>query len=333
MADLVCSFLFQVSGRHDVETLRQFLVASGLSTVKIIAKIETAEGLRSLDEIIDEADGIMVSHTASSLMTSSSLLSSFQSQLARGNLGMAIAPEKVALAQSLVITKCKVLGKPVIVARHMLESMTSNPRPTRAEMTDVCNAVLDSADCVMLCSETANGDFPIESLVTASKICCNAEAAMNYGALHSFVRDFSAKPFGAIEAAASSLAKSCTDAHLSLAVVISDSGAAADVISKFRPNVPLIVVTSLPNVAAQACLHFGQRGFLVTERDFNMGGSASGALGSKGGLLVNRAIEWAVQQGILVKTPGEMARVAVMTGYIGADTAVDSNAVVSVLEV
>ena len=139
--------------------------------------------------------------------------------------------------------------------------------------------------------------------------------------------------FVAIEAAASSLAKSCTDAQLSLAVVISDSGAAANIVSKFRPNVPVIVVTSQPNIAAQACLTFGQKGYLVPERDFNMGGSASGALGRKGGLLVQKAVEWAIEQGILVKVDGVAARVACMTGYSSADTATDSNAVVSVVEI
>ena len=128
----------------------------------------------------------------------------------------------------MVITKCKVSGKPVIVARHMLESMTTNPRPTRAEMTDVANAVFDSAgerppipfrthlhshhltlflttvpaDCVMLCSETASGGFPVDALITASRICRNAEAAMNYSTIHSFIRDFSAKPFNTVQAAA-----------------------------------------------------------------------------------------------------------------------------------
>jgi pyruvate kinase len=129
------------------------------------------------------------------------------------------------------------------------------------------------------------------------------------------------------------LAKSCIDAQLSLAVVISDSGAAANIVSKFRPNVPLIVVTSQPNVAAQACLTFGQKGYLVPERDFNMGGSASGALGHKGGLLIQGAIEWAIQQGILVKVEGVVSRVACMTGYSSADTATDSNAVVSLIEI
>ena len=116
-------------------------------------------------------------------------------------------------------------------------------------------------------------------------------------------------------------------------MVVSDSGAAANIVSKFRPNVPLIVVTSQPNVAAQACLTFGQKGYLVPERDFNMGGSASRALGHKGGLLVQGAIEWAIQQGILVKVEGVVSRVACMTGYSSADTATDSNAVVSLIEI
>lgn len=108
--------------------------------------------------------------------------------LERGNLGAVVTPEKVALAQSVVLTKSNVAGKPAIISKQMLESMTSNPRPTRAEMTDVANAVLDSAACIMLCSETATGSFPADAVKTACKIVRNAQQAVNYAALHSFIR-------------------------------------------------------------------------------------------------------------------------------------------------
>lgn len=232
----------QVGSRNDVEELRRFLDNCGGDNIKIIAKIETEQGLRNFDDILESADAIM---------------------LARGALGLAIAPEKVALAQCNIITKAKIAGKPVIVARQMLESMVSNPRPTRAEMTDVANAVLDSADCVMLCSETSSGMFPVDSFITMANICKNAEAAMNYSQMHSFIRDFSAKPFNTVEAAAVSLAKGCMDAKLGLAIVLSNSGDAANIVAKYRPNVPQIVVTSQPPVVKQCNLIFGQIGFLV----------------------------------------------------------------------
>eukprot|EP00798_Chlamydomonas_sp_ICE-L_P026969 gene26969-34983_t len=181
--------------------------------IKIIAKIESKDGLRNLDEIIDTADGIM---------------------LARGALGMAITPEKVALAQKIVVTKCKISGKPVIVARHLLESMCTSPRPTRAEMTDVANAVMDSVDCVMLCSETSSGMFPVDSVITTHNLCRNAEHAMNYNVIHSFIRDYTAKPFNAVEAAGVAVAKACSDSRATLGIVISESGFTAKIVAKYR---------------------------------------------------------------------------------------------------
>jgi len=201
--------------------------------VKIISKIENEEGLRNFDAIAQESDGIMV---------------------ARGDLGMEIPAEKVFLAQKMIIARCNVMGKPVVTATQMLESMTDLPRPTRAEASDVANAVLDGTDCVMLSGETAAGRFPLNAVTVMRRICEESERVIEYNSLHASLRQgvlAKFKHLSPVESICSSAVKATIDMGSNLIVALTESGHTARIIAKYRPKATILAIAASESTVRQ----------------------------------------------------------------------------------
>lgn len=227
---IALSFVRQAS---DIETLKGIIKSAGAS-IPVIAKIEKHEALSNIDDIISIVDGIMV---------------------ARGDLGVEIPFEQVPLIQKMLVRKCNAAGKPVITATQMLMSMVKNPRPTRAEVTDIANAVLDGTDALMLSEETAVGSYPVEAVSVMSQIAANTESSADFIELMK-KRDI---PERATIPDAISHAASMTAQGLRSAAIITptSSGSTARMVARYRPAQPIIAISANPETIARLCLIWG----------------------------------------------------------------------------
>ncbi|RKP54956.1 pyruvate kinase [Cohnella endophytica] len=228
---IAASFVRRAS---DVLEIRELLERHDARYINIISKIENQQGVDNLDEILEVSDGLMV---------------------ARGDLGVEIPAEEVPLVQKLMIEKCNRAGKPVITATQMLDSMQRNPRPTRAEASDVANAIFDGTDAIMLSGETAAGKYPVESVETMSRIAVRAESALHYREI--FTKQANAQQTSVTEAISQAVANSALDLDAKAIVTSTESGYTARMISKYKPKSPIIAVTPVDQVLRRLQLVWG----------------------------------------------------------------------------
>lgn len=216
---------------EDIEQIKRIISAKGKDT-PVVAKIEKPEALRNFKKILMATDAVMV---------------------ARGDLGVEVAAEKVPIYQKQIIQACNKAGKPVITATQMLDSMIRNPRPTRAETSDVANAIIDGTDAIMLSAETASGDFPIESVETMARIALNVEHTD-----FPIRRDISAYPASTVsQAVAESSCMTAATLNAKAIVVFTRSGSTATLMSAFRPSTPIIAFTASAEIRRRLSIFWG----------------------------------------------------------------------------
>jgi pyruvate kinase len=227
---VACSFVRDAS---DVETIRAFLNKNGGGEIDIIAKIENRQGVNNIDGIIAASDGIMV---------------------ARGDMGVEIPFVELPAIQKELIKRCCRAGKKVITATQMLESMVHNPRPTRAEISDVANAVYDGSSAVMLSGETAAGRFPVQSAQTMADIAVETERNIHYK------RRFDAIDVqidGVSDAVSHATCSAAHDLDAAAIIVVTRTGRTARLISRFRPAVPIVAAVTSPKAYQKLSINWG----------------------------------------------------------------------------
>jgi pyruvate kinase len=224
-----------VRSAADIEELRELLGSSG---VPIVAKIEKFEAVTDLCAVIAAADAVMV---------------------ARGDLGVETSPEAVPVLQRRIIAEARKAGKPVVVATQMLDSMTTAPRPTRAEASDVANAIFDRADAVMLSGETAVGEYPLEVVETMARIACAAEDAVAGGGWDRS----DGRTQNVQEAVSAAVCDLASDLGLAAIVPVTQSGATARAVARHRPDAPIAAATTQVRTARQLGIVWGVRSVVV----------------------------------------------------------------------
>lgn len=227
---IAASFVRKAS---DVLAIREILEENNATDIQIISKIENQEGVDNLDEILEVSDGIMV---------------------ARGDLGVEIPTEEIPVVQKMMIKRCNEVGKPVITATQMLDSMIRNPRPTRAEVTDVANAIYDGTDAIMLSGETAAGKYPVEAVKTMATIAKRTEQTLDYNRI---LKENSKNNNTVTDAISHATCSTAVDLNASAIITSTSTGYTARMVSKFRPNCPIIATTNNEKVMRQLGLSWG----------------------------------------------------------------------------
>ena len=236
---LACSF---VRSKADILEVRKILDENNAKT-KVIAKIENMQGIRNLSEILEVSDGIMV---------------------ARGDMGVEIPLEEVPVIQKKMIKKAIATGKQVITATQMLESMTKNPRPTRAETTDVANAIYDGTTAIMLSGETASGQYPVEAVETMTKIAQRAELDIDY------INRFQRQEMHGVDVTNAISHATCTtamDLKATAIITVTMSGFTAEMIARYKPNCPIIACSVDERVCRQVNMLWGVRPLLIDKKE------------------------------------------------------------------